>query len=61
MYECIIVLNHKILSHVLKETSIHDKCTGIVIRDLCNVRDSNVDILFNNYHIIVDLLCTEGM
>ena len=31
------VLNHKILSHVLHETSIDHRYTGISIRDLCNV------------------------
>ena len=27
---------------VLNETSIVDKCTGIVIRDLCNARHNNL-------------------
>ena len=56
----ISVLNHKILSHVLKETSIDHMCTGIAIRDLCDARDSNVQIFLNNNYItVIDLLCTE--
>ena len=46
--------------HIIKETSIINKCTGIAIRDLCNARDSNVYIMPDNEHLsIIDILCTE--
>ena len=40
-YEPLSVLYGKIQKHILNETSIVNKCTGIAIRDLCNARDSN--------------------
>ena len=32
------VFHRKIQKHIIKETSIINKCTGIAIRDLCNAR-----------------------
>ena len=49
-----------IQKHILNETSIVNKCTGIAIRDLCNARDSNVYIMPDNEYLsIIDILCTE--
>ena len=46
--------------HMLNETSIVNKCTGIAIGDLYNARDSNVYIMsYNEYISIIDILCTE--
>ena len=51
------VLYGKIQKHILKETSIINKCTGIAIRDLCNARDSNVYIMPDKKYIsIIDIL-----
>ena len=44
-YGPLSVLNGKIQNHIIKETSIINKCTGIAIRDICNARYSNVYIL----------------
>ena len=41
-YGPLSVLYRKIQKHILNETSIVNKCTGIAIPDLCNSRDSNV-------------------
>ena len=52
-YEIMSVIYGKIQKNVLYETSIVNKCTGIVIRDLCNARDSNVMIMFLYFIYIV--------
>ena len=44
-YGPLSVLYGKIQKHILNETSIFNKCTGVAIRDLCNARDSNVYII----------------
>ena len=54
------MLHREIQRHIIKETSIINKCTGIAIRDLCNARDSNVYIMPDNEYIsIMYILCTE--
>ena len=59
-YGPLSVLYGKNQKHILNETSIINKCTGIAIRDLCNARDSNVYIMpYNEYISIIDILCTE--
>ena len=44
-YGPLSVLYGKIQKHILKDTSIVNKLTGIAIRDLCNARDSKVYIM----------------
>ena len=59
-YGRLSVLYGKIQKHILNETSIVNKCTGIAIRDLCNARDSNVYIMPDTEYIyIIVILCTE--
>ena len=59
-YGPLSVLHRKIQKHIIKETSIINKCTGIAIRDLCNARDSNVYIMPDTEYIsIINILCTE--
>ena len=59
-YRPLSVFHGKIQKHILKETSIINKCTGVAIRDLCSARYSNVYIMPDNEYIsIIDLLCTE--
>ena len=59
-YGPLSVLHRKIQKYIIKETSIINKCTGIAIRDLCNARDSNVNIMPDTKYIsIIDILCTE--
>ena len=52
-YGPLSVLYGKIQKHILNETSIVNKCTGIAIRDLCNARDSNVYILPDNEYLSI--------
>ena len=47
-YGPLSVLHGKNQKHILNETSIVNKCTGIAIRDLCNARDINVYIMPDN-------------
>ena len=59
-YGPLSVLHRQIQKHILNETSIANKCTGIAIRDICNARDSNVYIMPDNEYIsIIEILCTE--
>ena len=59
-YGPLSVLHMKIQKHIIKETSINNKCTGTAIRDICNARDSNVYIMPDTEYIsIIDILCTE--
>ena len=59
-YGPLSVFYGKIQRHILNETSIVNKCTGIAIRDLCNARDSNVYIMPDNEYIsLIDILCTN--
>ena len=48
------VLHKKIQKHIIKETSIINKCSSIAIRD------SNVYIMPNTeYMYIIDIVCTK--
>ena len=61
-YDILCAPYGSIQKHILNETSIVNKCTAIVIRDLCNARDSNVYIMLDNEYIsIIDILCTESV
>ena len=54
------MLYGKIQKHILNETSIVNKCTGIATRDVCNARDSNVYIMPDNEYIyLIEILCIE--
>ena len=48
-YGPLSVLYGQIQKHILNETSIVNKCTGISICDLCNARDSNLYIYHARY------------
>ena len=46
-YGPLSVLHRQIQKHIIKETSIINKCTGIAIRDLCNARDNDVYVILD--------------
>ena len=57
-YGSIRLLFNKINLYITSNTAIEDRCTGMAIRELCNIRDGIDHLPFaTNYKAVIESMC----